>query len=342
MLTLDFMESLQISRWPYGQMVAGGLVLAPSYAIPGKRTTITIEGYERIPETGRVYLAMNHTDRYNYFPFQVNAWLKQKPSMFTATWVKGKYFNNPASAWFLQSTNNIPTPSRGYLITSDAVRLLHAPPDDQTYRMLRDALDEGYHDTKEVRARARAHGVSSQVEMLLETPRDMLGIRFDPLKETYFEAMDRLFERMMSRFIELNLQAFDHGHKVLVFPEGTRSLTLAKGRPGLAQMALRTGATIVPIGCNGSELLYPGDSPFSKGGDVVYRVGEPITPDGELAPYTIDEPYTPFTKQAERDYGANFQAVTDIVMQRISQLVDARYLPGSRDASHVVGSNRFL
>ncbi len=341
MLTLDVMERIDISPVPYGQIAAASLIIGPNYAFPPTRTKVTIEGYERIPTSGRVYLAMNHTDRFNYFPFQYTAW-RNKPSMYTATWVKGKYFNSGFSSWFLLSTNNIPTPSRGYLITSDAVSLLNAPPDDQTYRMLRDALDEGDHDTKEVRARARAHGVSSQVEMLLQTPRDMLGVRFDPLKETYFEAMERLFERMMSRFIELNLQAFDHGHKVLVFPEGTRSLTLAKGRPGLAQMALRTGATIVPIGCNGSELLYPGDSPISKGGEVVYRVGEPITPDGELAPYVIDEPYTPFTKEAEHLFGPNFQAVTDIVMERIAELVDPRYLPGSRDSTAVSGANRFL
>ena len=341
MLTLDVMKGISIAPKPIGQIVTAACIIGPNYAFPSTRTHIHVEGYERIPTSGRVYLAMNHTDRFNYFPFQYRAW-RSDPSMYTATWVKGKYFNNPASAWFLLSTNNIPAPSRGYLITADAARLLGHAPDEQTYRMLRDALDEGDHDVKEVRARARAHNVSSQVEILLETPRDMLGVHFDPLEQSYFEAMDDLFHRMMDRFIDLNLQAFDHGHKILVFPEGTRSLTLAKGRPGLAQMALRTKATIVPIGCNGSNHLYPGDSPLSRGGHVTYRVGEPITPDGELAPFAIDEPYTPFTREAERDHGDTFQRATDLVMSRISELLDPQYLPNARDNSAVTGANRFL
>ena len=37
-----------------------------------------------------VIFAMNHTDRYNYVPFQYGLW--QEKDRFTATWVKGKYY----------------------------------------------------------------------------------------------------------------------------------------------------------------------------------------------------------------------------------------------------------
>ena len=68
-------------------------------------------------EPGRsTILAMNHTDRYNYWPFQFQLWRQGRG--FTATWVKGKYYENPFIAAFMDANNNIPLPSRGYVITT--------------------------------------------------------------------------------------------------------------------------------------------------------------------------------------------------------------------------------
>ena len=46
---------------------------------------------------------------------------------------------------------------------------------------------------------------------------------------------------------------------LLIFPEGTRSPdgTLQEPRDGLAVLALRTNAAIVPIGINGSDRVWP-------------------------------------------------------------------------------------
>lgn len=341
MLTLDLIRDIELQATPTGQILAAGLFLMPTYHIPGRPTTIEIEGFDRIPTSGAVYLAMNHTDRFNYWPFQYTIW-RMRPSIFTATWVKGKYYNNPWMARFMVATNNIPTPSRGYLIVCDAQNVLGQPPADALYRLLRDTLNDPDHDLDAAREAAARAGIESDFEKLLDTPRDMLGLRFDPARQTYFEAMDALFADMMGHFIRLNEQAFAHGHKVIVFPEGTRSLVLTKGRPGLAQMALRTGATIVPIGCNGSDDLYPGDSPISRGGHVTYRVGEPLTPEGALADFRIDDPYVPFTPQAEAAHGEAFAEVTDLVMEKIAGLLDDRYLPKDGQDTAVSGANRFL
>lgn len=341
MLTLDLMKRIRLEPIPTGQITTASLLVGPNYSFPLTRTKIVIEGIERIPKTGRVIVAMNHTDRYNYFPFQYDIW--RKLGMYTVTWVKGKYYQSPLMARFMAATNNIPTPSRGYLLTVDMNHTLGHAPSGELYRIMRDALDGGVEarDMERLREQAREAGQLADFERVTRTGRPMLGITFDPAREDYFAALDRLFGEMMQVFLELNQRAFELGHKVIVFPEGTRSLRLLPGRPGLAQMALRMRASILPVGCNGSERIYPGDLPFSRGGEVVYRVGELMTPEDALAPYQIHEPYTPFTREAESKHGAAFEGMTTLMMSRIAELIEPRYL-SSEPETAVSGSNRFL
>lgn len=335
MLTLDVMESVKLSARPRGQAFFGR-VLDFNFKFRLTETPIEIEGLENLPLDRPVYLAMNHTDRFNYLPFQVE--LMMEHDRFAATWVKGKYFNNPVMRQFLVSTSNIPTPSRGYLITSDVVETLGAPPREDLYRLLRDAVDESWDDSELLR---RADGIAllDATTVIVETDRDMLGIPYR-FGDGYTSTMRRLFQRMMERFVALNEQAFDIGLFVLVFPEGTRSKRLTVGRTGLAQMALRTGHAIVPIGCNGTDEVYPGDMPLASGGEVVYRIGRPITHDDELADFQIDEEFTPFTDDAEVHADA-FRGATAVVMSRINDLLDPKYRREAGEGTQVEGVDRF-
>jgi 1-acyl-sn-glycerol-3-phosphate acyltransferase len=336
MLTLDVMKRIQLTTRPKGQMLAGWILRA-NYTLPQTRTRIRIENFDRMPSADKpVYIAMNHTDKFNYWPLQVQLWRERNE--FTATWAKGKYYNHGFSRGFLTSTNNIPTPSRGYLITTDAVSVLNKPPCDELYRLLRHATQEGWDDSRLLED-AKAAGLERDMLDLLKTPRNILGLDFDPFKHSLVERHRELFRQMMDLFVDLNTQAFELGLRVVVFPEGTRSITLGTGKPGLAQMALRTQSTILPIGSNGCEGAYPGNNPFSRGGSVLYRIGEPLTPQKELAPYRIDAPYRPFTDEANQ-YSDKFDAVTDLVMKRIADLVDPHYLAGTSSA--VEGTERFV
>lgn len=341
MLTLDLMRKIDLKPIPYAQIFAAEAILRFDYKLP-RPTNIIIEGQENIPKTGKVFFAMNHTDKYNYFPLQYKLW-RDKTGVFTATWVKGKYFNNPGIALFMVMTNNIPTPSKGYVLTSDVVKTLGHPPSEALYRVLRSAfnLSPDERDLPALRITAKEDGVLSQLDTLLNTPRTILSMAFEPSKQDYFSALDELFTNMMTAFIQINEQAFENGHKIIVFPEGTRSKVLTQGKIGLAQMALRMKATIVPIGCSGSDDLYPGSNPFSKGGDVTYRIGEPLTPEGALAPFQIDESYIPFTREA-LVHKEKFRGMTDLVMERIEGLVDERYKPHAGNSTEVTGANRFL
>src|SRR5262245_38265208 len=113
MLNLSRLDRIRLSPTPRFQRAVAWLFLAPNYELwPG--VTIDFENIERVPDEPVVF-AMNHTDRFNYWPFQY-AWWRRR-GRYTATWVKGKYYETALVGAFMEMTNNIPTVSRGYLIT---------------------------------------------------------------------------------------------------------------------------------------------------------------------------------------------------------------------------------
>lgn len=312
MLDLERLEKIKLHRRPIGQVLVGNLVLWPDYNIPTRRTEIVIEGVENLPRHGGAFLAMNHTDRFNYFPLQYRMYRLGLP--FTATWVKGKYYENSAVGAALDLTNNIPLPSRGYVITTEFRKGVGRPPDEAEYRLLRDLVDgkrspgEPLPDTATTAVTQFLHGVSGNAQEFLE----------------HFDA---LFQRMIRRVVDLNRRAIrDLQLNVLVFPEGTRSRRLGRGHNGLAQMSQHLGADVIPIGCSGSDRLYPGNKPLSRGGRVVYRVGTPLPVDGpELGPYRVAGDVLPMTSEASRRFGDRYTRLTRVVMDRINDLLDPEY-----------------
>ncbi|MEM1415518.1 MAG: 1-acyl-sn-glycerol-3-phosphate acyltransferase, partial [Myxococcota bacterium] len=296
-----------------------------------------VEGIENLPEEPVIF-AMNHTDRFNYFPFQLV--LFRRHDRFTATWVKGKYFEGRAVGLFMEKTNNLPAVSRGYIITRDLVGVLGRRPEDAEYAALRRAVDTvaaGRADAKAVDAELRGTVAAS----LLTVPRRILGRPFDPLHETYAEAVNGTFSRMMRRFVELHEEAFRLGLDVIIFPEGTRSRRLSRGRIGISQVALRYHKTVVPVGGNGSDRLYPGSNPFAKGGRVVYRIGEPLRYEDASA-FHVPEPFVPFDARDEAKHRERFQGYVDELMHRIDGLLDPEYRFQDGESGGVRGSHRFV
>jgi 1-acyl-sn-glycerol-3-phosphate acyltransferase len=104
------------------------------------------------------------------------------------------------------------------------------------------------------------------------------------------------------------------GHVLVVFPEGTRSPTGALQTPkdGLAMLALRTQATIVPIGISNTDRVWRKGSLLPRpGGHATMRIGEPFKVADVIPP----------------DLGrkAAKTAATDAIMRRIAVLVDPRH-----------------
>lgn len=332
MLDLPRLERLQLARRPFSQRFFGCLLHVNYSWLPG--ISLEFEDQERIPDEPVIF-AMNHTDRYNYWPFQYSLW--RRLDRFTATWVKGKYYENPLLAQFMESMLQLPTVSRGYLITRDFVEVMGRTPTDQEYTLLRSAVD------------ARAIGEEGALpeppevpEMLLRKARNPFGVAYEPAEGDYADYICALFYAMMSRFAELNREARDIGLDLLVFPQGTRATRLLPSHLGIAQMALHLKIPIVPVGCSGSDHVYPTGSPFAGKGRIVYRIGEPIRYE-DLSPFHIAEEYVPFSATAERDHLAPFRAVAALVTERINPLLDPEYqLAEEVSEGGKRGADRFL
>ncbi|MDP9468824.1 MAG: 1-acyl-sn-glycerol-3-phosphate acyltransferase [Chloroflexota bacterium] len=85
--------------------------------------------------------------------------------------------------------------------------------------------------------------------------------------------------------------ALDHlaaGRPIGIFPEGTRSRNgvLSEPKAGVALLAIRSGAPLVPVGITGSGRIFPGRSRWPHRTRVDIRIGEPFSlphqPDGRL------------------------------------------------------------
>ena len=104
------------------------------------------------------------------------------------------------------------------------------------------------------------------------------------------------------------------GQVLLIFPEGTRSRdgSLQKPRDGLAMLALRTGAPIVPIGVADTDKVWPRDRkprPW-RGGHVTVRIGTAFRVAEEIP--------------ADLDRKTAKSRATDVIMRRIAALLPER------------------
>jgi len=328
MVDLELLDNLKLSSSPFGQKVVSALGLRTNYHIT-HRVEIVIEGQHNIPTDRAVIFAMNHTDKYNYWPFQYQ--LAKTWRRYTATWVKAKYYEHPVMRSFMTWTNNIPTVSRGYLITKDFLGVTGRRPSRQEYGEMRRLVEDPTFQTD-----------LDLPQRLFSEPRHILGLDFHPDRDAWPLFMGRLFTDFMRRFVALNRQALDVGADLIIFPQGTRSIRLSKGHIGLGAIALALKATVVPVGCSGSDGCYPGTSPWARSGRIVYRVGAPMTYE-DMARHHVGAPFAPFTPEAEAAHRDKFQGFVDEVMERINDLVEPRYrFSEDRNSDGVSGTNRFV
>jgi 1-acyl-sn-glycerol-3-phosphate acyltransferase len=108
----------------------------------------------------------------------------------------------------------------------------------------------------------------------------------------------------------LAMRILQEGQILFVFPEGTRSRdgALQEARDGVAVLALRSGAPIVPVAIAGSSAVWPRGRRIPKpGGHVTVRVGKP---------FRIADVVPPDT-----DRRAAKRLATDVIMRRIAELL---------------------
>ena len=303
MIDEKYLDNIRLSPTPIGQKIIAALVLTPNYHL-FQKVDIRFENLERIPRDETVIFAMNHTDRYNYWPFQYQLWRLRYP--FTTVWAKGKYYRNKAVGKMLDVSNVIPVPSMGYLVEEFYRQRFGRKIAKDEYRAVKDWLD------------GKADEAASTAKLGAETASLFTRGFIEHLKDYHQFLMEKVAELSTKAIREWNLN-------LIIFPEGTRSLRLGTGRTGLAQMALHSGKKIVPVGCNNSDQVYTGHSPFAKSGIITYRIGEPLSVDGRLKEFRIPEPFRLFSRESQQRYRAQFEGVTKVVMDSINSLLDERH-----------------
>jgi hypothetical protein len=247
---------------------------------------------------------MNHTDRYNYWPFQYELWRMHYP--FTTVWAKGKYYRSKVVGKLLDSCNVIPVPSMGYLVEEYYKQSFGKKIGKEEYRVIKDWID------------GKLDEAASLAKLKAETT--------TLFKESYIEHLREYHQALMEKVAELSTRALtEWGLGLIIFPEGTRSLRLGEGKIGIAQIALYSGKKIIPVGCNNSDTVYTGHSPFAKTGAITYRIGEPLTVDDKLKEFRITEPFKLFSRESQQKYRAQFEGVTRVVMDSINDLLDERH-----------------
>ena len=138
MIDEKYLDNIRLSSTPIGQKIIGTLVLIPNYRL-FQNVDIRFENRERIPRDETVIFAMNHTDRYNYWPFQYQLWKWQYP--YTTVWAKGKYYRNRLVGKMLDISNVIPVPSMGYLVEEFYRRRFGRKIGKEEYRAIKDWID---------------------------------------------------------------------------------------------------------------------------------------------------------------------------------------------------------
>jgi 1-acyl-sn-glycerol-3-phosphate acyltransferase len=75
------------------------------------------------------------------------------------------------------------------------------------------------------------------------------------------------------------LELLAAGRPIALFPEGTRSRNgvLASAQSGVALLAMRSGAPIVPVGISGTERIFPGRSRMPHRTRITVRIGRPLS-----------------------------------------------------------------
>ncbi len=109
-------------------------------------------------------------------------------------------------------------------------------------------------------------------------------------------------------------KVLDAGGVFGIYPEGTRSRTglLYRGHTGVARLALRTGAPIIPIGLQGTREVQPPDAPLPKPFmEIKVSFGEPVDP----IPW-LDQAGDPRV----------YRQITDLVMFEVARLSGQRYV----------------
>lgn len=321
MLTRDFFSRYRVLPSPFWERNVGGLYSALE-TLNGTR--VRFEGLESLPGSPAL-IATNSTQKYDFMPIRSELRRRGVP---TVTVTKGKNYHSAPMRFLLSRLGVVPLASRGYLILVDFTSVHGRRPTDEEYRAIRQHVDN-----------CAPLPDSAVFKALRTRARDLLGFEFAPARESFRDALRRIYREVMSETVRLSQEAVRAGAHVQMYPEGTVSSRLGEGRIGAVQLAWALKVPIVPCGMSGCRGALRGQTPLPGPGEVVVRFGSPYQLPADLLPGDF-EPFSPDHEAAHRDV---LRAATRDLMAKIDPLLDE---PCRRQEGFVAdgtrGTRRFL
>lgn len=302
MLDLAYLARYQVlpSRWWEGA-VAG--VFTRYEDATGTR--LTLHGFEA-PARPVLY-ATNSTQKYDFMTFR-SAMRRSRQPIVTVT--KAKNYHSLPMRMVLERTGVIPLASRGYVILVDARAVFGREASDEEYRAMRDHLDRGSELPP-----------GPQFEALRARSRSLLGVEFDARASSVRDLWRRVYASLLGEALRFARESIDAGFSVQIYPEGTVSSRLSKGRIGAMEFARALGLEVVPVGMSGCREVFAGPSLRLRGGAVDLRFGKAYNPDLT----GLHEGFVPFDPEHEERSRAVLERATGDLMDRIDALLSPEY-----------------
>ncbi|RSN69431.1 MULTISPECIES: lysophospholipid acyltransferase family protein [Actinomadura] len=129
-------------------------------------------------------------------------------------------------------------------------------------------------------------------------------------------AVDRSGGRAALAALDASARVLERGGVFAIHPEGTRSPDgrLYRGRTGVARLALRTGAPVVPVAIEGTDRVQPRGRAVPRPGRIALRFGAPLrfagrdagTPRGRAAREVTDEIMAAIRDLSGQEYAGSY------------------------------------
>lgn len=275
------------------------------------RTRVVLEGAEALPRTP-VLLVSNAAHMMDWFFLHDQLTAR---GIYAPILSKGKNWHEPLARFGCDYFGALPMVSRGYILSVDLKQLLDGErPSEALYRAVRAHVDQD----------APLDAQDPVIHALLHTPRELLGVPFDPATQRYGEFVRELYFRFQNEhLLRLGREVVDQGHWIHVYPQGTVSSRLSRGRIGAIQLARALDLPILPVGLNGiaEAFLSPSLPLLRFGKEVTMRFGAPIP----IEDFDLPKDLVPFLPEHEALHREPLQRATDQIMERINALLDPQY-----------------